>query len=155
MPRHGGFSKPGQNIYWISDQDAMFANEVRSKDTAAILARFAGHYARHRLGELGVGTTGIDPGDRHEEDLNSIPDLMSGAVAEVATALAQKCGGHIPWPMPLLSLNTSFSTKADIIYQWICDSSYALRRAVMVIDRVRSGGLVAFKLDMQEDSLRL
>lgn len=33
----GGMSQPGQNIYWISDEDSSFANPVRHADVANML----------------------------------------------------------------------------------------------------------------------
>lgn len=114
----GGLSRPHQNIYWISDQDAIFANQRRSRDTKRMMDSFSSHYVPHQLGEIGLGTTAIDEGDRHDEDLNAIPDLMGGAVAEMTTAVAKKCGGRIP-PRLILPCNVEVSAKSDCICSWI------------------------------------
>jgi hypothetical protein len=143
----GGLSKDRQNIYWISDDDEMFANQRRSLDVKKMLERFSSYYVDRNLGELGLGTTAIDTGDRLDEDLNSIPDLMSGAVAEVTSHIARRFGGHIPSQIalePALGL----SRKAGAIYSWIMDGDFPLKRAVVVIDRNASGGLAAFRLNM-------
>lgn len=92
----GGLSQPHQNIYWISDEDSFFANMVRSADVTRLLSSYSSHYVKHGLGELGVGTTAIDEGDRVEEDLAAVADLVAGAVAEVMTRMAEQCGGRIP-----------------------------------------------------------
>jgi hypothetical protein len=143
----GGLSQPRQSIYWISDQDDMFANARRSIDVKKMLERYSSHYVSHPLGELGLGTTALDESDRLDEDLNAIPDLMSGAVAEVTTAVAHECGGNLPAPL-MIKCPAHFSNKSELIYSWISDQAYRLRRAVIVIDKPRSGGLAVFKFDM-------
>ena len=84
----GGLSQPFQNIYWISDEDSLFANIVRHTDVTRVLSSYSGHYVRHELGELRVGTTSIDEGDRLEEDLAAVADLAAGALAEILTRMA-------------------------------------------------------------------
>jgi hypothetical protein len=91
----------------------------------------------------------LDEGDRYEEDLNSIPDLMCGATAESATVVAKKCGGRIPSNLTL-PLNVGLSAKSDRIMSWISDQSYPLRRAVIVFETTPTGGLSVFKFDMLE-----
>jgi hypothetical protein len=72
---------------------------------------------------------------------------MSGAVAEVLTDVAHQCGGSIPAPLAI-KCPVSFSPKAELIYSWISDQAYRLRRAVVVIEKPRAGGLAVFKFDM-------
>lgn len=90
-----GLSKPGQNIYWISDQDLIFANPSKSEDVACLLSALTDMYVDYELGELGIGTTNLDEGDRLVEDLAAIPDLSAGALSEYLTALCSMCGGKI------------------------------------------------------------
>lgn len=142
----GGLSKHGQSIYWISDEDALFANDRRSQDLKKILDRWSGHYVAHPLGEVGVGTTMIDEGDRTDEDLNAIPDLAAGAVAEVTTALAQACGGTIPIKIEV-PFDHKLSPKTELIYSWIEDDKYSLQRAVIVIEKQHPKGFSVAKLD--------
>lgn len=135
----GGLSKPNQNLYWISDEDALFANDLRSRAVKAVLDRWSSHYVNHPMGEVGVGTTTIDEGDRLDEDLNAIPDLMSGAVAEMVTAVANELGGRIPTQVAV-PLRFSVSPKADIIYDWVCDNQYRLQRVVIVVEKHKTNG---------------
>lgn len=146
---YGGLSKQGQSIYWISDEDALFANERRTQDLKKFLDRWSSHYVSHSLGELGVGTTTIDEGDRIDEDLNALPDLMSGAVSEVATALAQACGGSIPIRLAV-PFDKALSPKTDLIYSWIQDNQYSLQRAVIVIEKRDPKGFSVAKLECSE-----
>ena len=90
----------GQSIYWISDVDECFATEERKIDTARMMSSFTSEYVKHNLGELGIGTTEINQGDRLEEDLTAIPDLAAGAVL----IFSMKCisiWGRFPWCQPL------------------------------------------------------
>jgi hypothetical protein len=103
----------------------------------------------HSLGNLGVGTTKIDEEDRIDEDLNAIPDLMSGAVAEAATALAHACGGSIPIRVAV-PLDKPLTPKTDLIYSWIADNQYSLQRAVTVIEKRHPKGFSVSKLECQE-----
>jgi hypothetical protein len=125
----------------------MFANDARTIDVKKMVDRFYSYYVPHPLGELGLGTTAIDERDRLDEDLNAIRDLMSGAVAEVTSAVANELGGNIPSPLAV-QCNVGLSTKAELIYSWISDQSYRLRRAVIVIDQARGGALSVFKFDL-------
>jgi hypothetical protein len=143
----GGLSQPRQNIFWVSDQDSMFANLARTSDVKKMIERFSSHYVPHQLGKLGLGTTAIDECDRMDEDLNAIPDLMCGAVAEVTSAVATEFEGHIPIPLAV-QRSVRLSPKSELIYSWISDQSYRLRRAVIVFDNSRGGGLGVSKFDM-------
>lgn len=145
----GGLSKPNQNLYWISDEDALFANDLRSQAVKAVLDRWSSHYVSHPMGEVGVGTTTIDEGDRLDEDLNAISDLMSGAVAEMATAVANEFGGRIPTQVSI-PLRLSVSPKADIVYDWICDNQYRLQRVVIVVDKHKTNGFSVSRFNSAE-----
>ena len=82
----------GQNIFWISDMDESLANQARKLDTAKMMGVFTGEYITHKLGELGIGTTEIDEGDRLEEDLTAIPDLAAGALCDLLNRMHQHLG---------------------------------------------------------------
>ena len=149
---YGGLSKQGQSIYWVSDEDALFANDRRSQDLKKILDRWSSQYVTHSLGELGVGTTSIDEGDRIDEDLNSIPDLMAGAVSEVTTALAHACGGSIPIKVAV-PFSQCLSPKTDLIYSWFSDNQSSLQRAVIVFEKRDPKGFSVAKLECEAQSI--
>jgi hypothetical protein len=134
----GGLSRPNQNVYWLSDQDNLFGNERQSRDVARLLASFSGHYVSHPLGELGFGTTALDKGDRWEEDLAAIPDMVAGALAEITTRLAERCGGYIPatiavpYTDPLLA-------KAHFIARWFWSYGPTLRRVAILFRKQPNG----------------
>jgi len=142
-----GLSMPGQHIYWISDQDDAFANEQKSADSAQVVSRFTSHYVKHPLGELGVGTTALDEGDRFEEDLSAIPDLVAGTVAEVVTELAKACGGRVPHNVAI-PFDRALVPKVELLSDWLYHDTGTFKRTVVLFEQQRNDSLSVFRLDM-------
>ena len=115
---------PGQSIFWISDEDEMFANPVKALDTKRMLECFTTAYIRHPLGEVGLGTTTIDEEDRFDEDCAAIPDLVAGSTAELVTSLVQEHGTLPDVPVQLQSL----SRKSEIVTDWFFSSRSSLAK---------------------------
>lgn len=143
----GGLSRPGQHIYWISDQDDVFADKRKSTDSAQVVSRFTSHYVKHPLGELGVGTTAIDEGDRFEEDLAAIPDLVAGATSELATQLADVCGGCIPLGVAI-PFDRMLVWKVELLFDWLYDDRGSFKRVIVLFEKQRDGSLSVCRLDM-------
>ncbi len=95
-----------------------------------------------------MGTTVIDEGDRMEEDLTAIPDLIAGAMSEIANKLSQFTGGRIPSNLAV-PFSGKFSTKTEIISSWIWDKNQGFPKVVIVIEKYAKG-LTTFRLDMAE-----
>ena len=129
----GGLSKPGQNVYWISDQDPIFANPSNSEDAARLVSVLTNMYIDHKLGELGIGTTILDEGDRLLEDLVAIPDLSAGALSEYLTALCDMCDGKIigkfVYPSP-----RGITPKTEQIVSWLMDNTGKLKRLILLFE---------------------
>ena len=125
-----GFCKPDQNIYWISDQDMIFANPDKSEDVALLLSALTDMYVKDKLGELRIGTTSLDEGN-HLEDLAAIPDLCAGALSEYLTALCSMCGGKIvggiAYPSP-----QGITLKTEQITSWIMANNPNLKRILLL-----------------------
>ncbi len=145
-----GLSHPKQNIYWISDEDELFANLQRIQDLQRIIGKYSGHYVKHELGELGMGTTSLDEGDRFEEDLNAIPDLIAGTVAEVSTRLSKSIGGRIPTSIAVPYYG-DLSTKSDILSSWIWDKSSRLKKIVIIFEDHGQGRFSVANLSMDDE----
>jgi hypothetical protein len=126
-----------QNIYWISDMDESFANEQMKIDTVRMISAFTSEYIKHQLGELGVGTTAIDEGDRLEEDLTAIPDLAAGGICELLNRMHQHVGTFplIPTMLP------SLKGKADLINSWFFGSGGSLIKLAWVARAVPGRGM--------------
>jgi len=140
----GGISCSGQNIYWVSDEDQIVANDERKSDAARMLSAYTSLYVQHPLGELGIGTTALDPGDRGEEDLAAIPDLVAGALAESVTAI----DGVEGWPfieeLPLKFL----SHKTAVIVDWLYREPKRLKAVVLVHRKIEGPKVLFFNLDL-------
>jgi hypothetical protein len=135
----GGLSAPGQNVYWVSDQDSLLANEARSQDLARLSSSFTSHYAKHTLGELGIGTTALDEGDRLEEDITAVADLVAGALAETTNRLAETCKGPIPRNLAI-EHPTAFLPKAGLIADWFwLGGKSILTKVAVLFERQRDG----------------
>jgi hypothetical protein len=146
----GGLSKPDQNIYWISDQDNIFANAQRSQDVSRLLSKFSSYYVGHSLGELGIGTTALDEGDRLEEDLTAVTDLVAGGIAETTNRLSEVCGGRIPHNLAV-EYPKKFLSKADLITQWFWAGGSSLRRVAVLFERQAGEGYGVSKLNMSTE----
>ena len=141
-----GLSKDNQDVYWISDEDELFANVQKTQDLQKIIGKLSAISIKHKLKNLGMGTTTIDEGDRFEEDLTAIPDLIAGAMSEIATKLAQFSGGRIPNNLAL-PFSSEFTTKTDIISSWIWSNSPSLPKVVIIVEK-HGKGFTTFRLDM-------
>jgi arsenate reductase-like glutaredoxin family protein len=142
-----GLTHPNQNIYWISDEDNIFANYHRSQDMTFLASSFTSYYAKHPLGELGIGTTQIDEDNLRLEDLMTLPDLLAGALAEVATNIADSCNGHIPAYLAL-NLPAKLSSKTKRLIDWLADDGQLMKRPIIVFDLTDAGLLQVFRLNL-------
>lgn len=145
----GGLSNPGQNVYWISDQDELFGNPSRAKDMTSLLSMYSSYYIKHGLGEIGVGTTTLDEGDRWEEDMCSVADLIAGAIAETTNRLAEVCGGRLPSNLAV-EYPGEFVSKAESIANWFWTSRQPLRRVAVLFENGGEGRYAVSKHEMLE-----
>jgi hypothetical protein len=146
----GGLSRPNQNIYWISDEDVIFANQRKSEELAKLLSGFTNVYVKHSLGELGVGTTKLDESDLFAEDLAAIPDLVAGAVAEITTSLSMAFGGRIPYGVVMPS-PCRFTPKTELLMSWLSDQTQNLKRVVILFERESNGTIRVSRFGMERD----
>jgi hypothetical protein len=94
-----------------------------------MMGSFTSEYIKHNLGELGIGTTEIDEGDRLEEDLTAIPDLAAGAVSDLLNRMHQQLGTFplVPTFVPTLS------NKTDLITSWFFSGKGSLVKLASVV----------------------
>jgi hypothetical protein len=130
----GGLSRPRQSIRWISDEDQIFANDQFSRDTAGVLSQMTKCYVRDPLGDLALGTTGLDDGSRLLEDIAAIPDFAAGAVAEITNTFCSMAGGRIP-PGIHLPLLGQLSEKSSLLGSWLANDESNLRKVLVVFER--------------------
>lgn len=125
-----GLSAPGQNVIWITDQDAIAPNPKQLADLTTIFGQIMSHYAHHDYADLRVGTTASDPGDQHIEDIASIADLAAGA-------LARSCA-----PGGGLVGRDDVNDKDRDIVGWLGQAGHPLHRVVLTMDKDVGGGIL-------------
>ena len=128
----GAMGKDAQSMYWISDEDDIFANPTKQADVATMMSWLGNLYIRHHPGELGVGTTAIDPGDRAEEDIVSVADLVAGALADAVTKISK----HPKWFTSRITIVPSgLKPKTERIVSWLATRKPHLKYVSIVFDR--------------------
>jgi hypothetical protein len=142
-----GLSQPNQNVYWISDEGSFFANTPRCQDVTRLASYFTSYYVKHQLGELGIGTTQIDEDDMRLEDLTAVPDLVAGAVADLATRIATTYGGRIPFDLAF-SLPNKLPHKVRVLADWLADDTQRLKRPTVIFDLAETGQLRVYRLQL-------
>ncbi len=138
-----GFSRSGQDVLWITDEDEIAANESRLRELTRIFGNISSHYLTHDLGHIRCGTTKSDNGSRQLEDLASIPDLVAGAVAESLTVLHRQdlfVGGGAVFPPP-----NAMQPKVSTLMNWFATNRKPLKRLVAVIEPVSASEALEIK----------
>ena len=133
-----GLAKPNQNIYWISDEDEIMANPMRSSDVATLISAFTSMYVKHNLGELGVGTTRIDEGDRLEEDFAAVADLAAGTVSEMLTKVSNTSSSSSFYESSAHELPDYLSGKTEIILAWLGDNYRRLKKSILLFEQTKA-----------------
>lgn len=129
-----GFSKLGQNILWITDEDEIAANESRLRELTNIFGNVSSHYLNHNVGHIRCGTTKSDNGSRQLEDLASIPDLVAGALTEMVGEQRKQgllVGAGIAAPIP-----QGLQSKVIKLMNWFATNRQPLKRLVFAIELV-------------------
>jgi hypothetical protein len=132
-----GLAKPNQNIYWISDEDEILANPTRSSDVAGLISALTSLYVEHSLGELGVGTTRLDEGDRLEEDFAAVSDLAAGAVSEMLTKVGSTSPSCTFYGNAMHELPNHLSKKTEVILAWLGDESRRLKKSILLFEQAK------------------
>jgi hypothetical protein len=146
----GGMSRPGQDVYWISDEDSMLSNDAQSRDLARLLSAFTSLYVPHALGELGIGTTKLDEGDRWEEDIASVADIAAGGVADVINSLSASCGGRLPTNLAI-EHKGALTDKAALLADWFWLARGSLTRVAVVFESMPNNQYAVFKTTMHSE----
>ena len=133
-----GLSAPGQDMLWVTDEDAIAANAQRHQHLVEALACVSSNCLPHALRHLRVATAKQDKGDQSVEDLLSVPDLAAGGLSAVLETMlgdrgAPLSGFWLPRPMPL-------GRKTRMVLDWFADNTQPLRRFVLMIDEESVSG---------------
>lgn len=124
-------SAPNQDILWITDEDEIVPNELRLREVCKIFSHHMNHYLSHYMGQTRFGTTKSDDGSRSIEDLTAIPDIVAGAISDIAKELPGESGKAIN--QFILSRSTAEKDKTRLIFDWYCDPNHTLKRLLVSI----------------------
>lgn len=128
-----GLSRPGQDVLWVTDDDSIAPNDERVAEVTHLFGNIVSHYLEHDLRHLKFGTASkTDDGSKAIEDLISVPDLIAGALVQIASIM--KLQGCFPGSQISIALPENALRKTKNIMRWFSDKSQHLKRAVYVIE---------------------
>jgi hypothetical protein len=142
-----GLARPDQRVYWISDEDNLLGSQLQREDISRLLSSFSSYYMPEHRGQLGMGTTELDEGDRWEEDIAAVADLTAGGLAEVMNRVSDTCGGRLPANLTV-EHHDPLLAKAELIAEWFWTAPGRLSRVAIVYEETPQGSYVSFKQDM-------
>jgi hypothetical protein len=131
-----GLSRPGQDVLWITDEDAIAANQDRLTDACMVMDNVSGHILPHDLRHFRFGTAErSDDGTKRVEDLLAVPDLVSGFLVDLLSNYHRQ--GLRFSPDIVLGIPDSLQAKSRFIGHWFACPCGNLRKLVYLIDPVK------------------
>lgn len=128
-----GLSSPGQDIHWVSDEDAAFANEPIENDTISVFMNLLKVFLPHRLGQIRYGTTACGEEPLFQEDLIAIPDLMCGAACEILTSIKRE---YVDIP-EVYSRLPELPSRSQEFLKWYASGPWPLKRYICSFEAQR------------------
>lgn len=136
-------SRPGQDLYFMIDEDEAASNDQQLTRLTEIMARVLDNCLQHDLRHIKVGTTKSDDGSLALEDLAAIADLAAGCTWELVKALT--LSGIHPVKGIVAPFPRTISRKAQIIGQWLAHDRGTLRKSLFLFSATEGteGGSVS------------
>jgi hypothetical protein len=137
-----GLRSPGQNVLWLTDDDAIVVKEEARADARTLMTSCLFPYPDEKpLFALGVASEFTDDGLR-AEDLLAIPDLAAGAFSETLMSMGTANiptsgsgpGGHTLW----------LKTKSTLINGFLAETGNPLKVISCVVRRHPQGMMLSF-----------
>ena len=125
-------AKPGQDVFWIADQDEIASNERQLHALTTLTMNVWSNILEFKLRHLRVGTTATDDGSLAIEDLAAIADLAAGGACELVSAMERQ--NTFPVRGIVNRLPIGLTAKTQHLLQWLSMRSHPLRRSLIVID---------------------
>lgn len=133
-----GLAAPGQDVCWITDEDAIAANKEQLSALAKAFGNMAGNYSTGRIPKVSVMTTADDPGNLEAEDLAAVPDLAAGALADLYTSLDRR-GARISNRLTLVAPDDLPGKTLQILH-WLRAGGQPLRRVFFIVEKAARHG---------------
>lgn len=137
-----GLRSPGQNVRWLTDDDAIVVNEEARADARNLMTSCLFlHPDEKPVFALGVASEFTDDGLR-AEDLLAIPDLAAGAFSETLMSMGTANiptsgsgpGGHTLW----------LKTKSTLIICFLAETGNPLKFMSCIVRRHPQGMMLSF-----------
>lgn len=127
----------GQNLFWMSDHDAIVPNEAGHKSTLELFQRLLEIYGPvgRKYGVIG-GATPFEVDEMGFKDLLSSTDVVAGVITKYLTDIDR---GLDPW--------ASLKSGADKVLDWLCHEGLGLKKMTIVIRQGDNGVLHTSTLD--------
>lgn len=137
-----GLRSPGQNVQWLTDDDAIVVNEAALTDARALMTSCLFPYHDEKpLFALGVASEFTEDG-RRAEDLLAIPDLVAGAYSE---ALVSAGTTNIPTSGCGPSDQALWlKTKSTLINGFLASTGNPLKVICCIVRRHPQGMMMSF-----------
>ena len=127
-----GLCRSGQDVLWVTDEDAIVPNEDRVRDLCNVFGNVSSSYLDRNLGHFRLATTRQDSGDRQAEDLVAIPDLIAGALVELVTGA--QISGALPDGGLVRPVGANISLKARRIGAWLSFTKAPLKHLAFAVE---------------------
>jgi hypothetical protein len=124
-----GVLSTGQEVRWVTDHDAIVANEARFNQMASVWKTVLNHYLTVAPRKVHCSTSFTSP--LEVEDFVAIPDLIGGALVDLFTAHQRR--GDVLSETSTTPYPDNLTEKATAIVEWL-GSPGALRRLVYTIE---------------------
>lgn len=131
-----GLRGSGQNVFWITDDDAIVSTEGAQVDAMNLMGGcLHKHPEEHQEVRLGIASEFTDD-DRRAEDIVAIPDLAAGANAELLSAI-----GKSDFPTSVLAPSgmSFLQTKSTVINGWRGEVGKPLRHMDVEVRSAEGG----------------
>ena len=135
-----GLAREGQNLLWITDDDAIVSNERHQIETYGVIRQTLDAFCPFTMGDVNFGIASKFEDNRRAEDLCAIPDLIGGAIAASLTELGGPRAISRQTELTT-SLNKHIATKNALITAWFSEPSQ-LKRMLCVVRPNENGTIL-------------
>jgi len=130
-------TKEGQGFLWMTDEDAIVANDAQREGTGKLLGKVLNIYSNHGISPTSYGLPFKDIApESNFNDLLSYPDLVAGSIESLYTAAYRSDDPKIK------------STTNEILL-WLCSQGIFLQKHCMVVRKGENGGLATAIVDFK------
>ena len=127
-----GLARPGQDLYWVTDNDDIAANRDRLGDLTKLFVWTIADHLAFNLRHVRCGTDAIDDGGRFVVDFISIADLSAGAVYDFME-YKKRAGIELSKQVSPIPPNTIKDKSRTILWWYSEKTKWNLKRILFTI----------------------